>query len=399
MKKENATELSNSMQKRVDRQKKLEQDKRNNMIAKIVIIAVGALIAAAIIFSIGRLIYKSSKAITPSSDYSKGLTETGFIKGVTASNIVDLVDYKTLEISKSEVEFTDKEIDEEIESQKEAHKVLSDDAELEVKDGDKVNIDYVGSIDGEEFEGGNSGGNGSDLEIGSGTFIDNFEEQLIGSHPGDELTVNVTFPEDYQNTDLAGKNADFAVTVNGVYVLPEFDDDFVKEYLSDYGSTVEEYRKNLAAERYEKNLESKIEEKMLDGSTVTKYPKSVLKHAKSLQKYTDMQNFEYINKMYVSYYGTGYSSFSEYTGQTDEEYDASLDEPVKESLKESLVWQAVLEKEGETITEDEVRKYLTDTTGSDTFDQNVETYGKEYTMAMMIRPKAIETVKKYVKVK
>ncbi len=387
------------MQKRVDRQKKLKNEKRTNLIVKIVIIALGVLIAGAILFAIGKQIYKSVNAIKPSDDYSAGLTETGFIKGVTASDIVDMPDYKKLEIPLSDVEFTDEEIDAEIENQLNAHKVLSDDKTLEIKDGDKTNIDYVGSIDGVEFEGGNSGGNGSDLEIGSGTFIDDFEQQLIGHHPGDELTVNVTFPEDYQTEDLAGKDAEFAVTVNGVYVLPEFDDDFVKEYLSDYGDTVEEYRKALAEEKYKENLDKKIEEKILEETTVTRYPRAFLKHTKAIQKFTDLKNFEYINQMYVSYYGSGYSSFSEYNGMTDEEYDASLDETAKKTLKESLVWQAILEKEGVTITEDEVKAYLTEQSGEDAFDKNVETYGKEYTMAMMLRPKAMEILKKYVTVK
>ena len=88
------------------------------------------------------------------------------------------------------------------------------DSSLEVKDGDTVNIDYVGKIDDVAFDGGSTDGNGTDLVIGSGSYIDNFEEQLIGAHPGE---VKVTFPDDYQATDLAGKEAVFDVTVNGIY--------------------------------------------------------------------------------------------------------------------------------------------------------------------------------------
>ena len=91
------------------------------------------------------------------------------------------------------------------------------DSSLEVKDGDKVNIDYVGKIDDVAFDGGSTDGNGTDLVIGSGSYIDNFEEQLIGAHPGDKVEVKVTFPDDYQATDLAGKEAVFDVTVNGIY--------------------------------------------------------------------------------------------------------------------------------------------------------------------------------------
>lgn len=94
----------------------------------------------------------------------------------------------------------------------------STDTSLTVEDGDTVNIDYVGSVDGVEFDGGNTQGQGTDLVIGSGSYIDDFEEQLIGAHPGDEVDVYVTFPDPYNNnTDLSGKEALFEVTVNGIY--------------------------------------------------------------------------------------------------------------------------------------------------------------------------------------
>ena len=93
----------------------------------------------------------------------------------------------------------------------------STDTSMTIEDGDTVNIDYVGSIDGVEFEGGSTNGAGTDLTIGSGLYIDDFEEQLIGAHPGDSVEVNVTFPDDYQQEDLQGKDALFQVTINGIY--------------------------------------------------------------------------------------------------------------------------------------------------------------------------------------
>lgn len=94
---------------------------------------------------------------------------------------------------------------------------LQTDTSLTIEDGDTVNIDYVGSIDGVEFQGGNTNGSGADLVIGSHTYIDDFEEQLIGHHPGDSVDVTVTFPEDYGKDELNGKEALFKVTVNGIY--------------------------------------------------------------------------------------------------------------------------------------------------------------------------------------
>lgn len=93
----------------------------------------------------------------------------------------------------------------------------STDTSLTVKDGDTVNIDYVGKIDGTAFDGGSTNGQGTDLEIGSGSYIDDFEDQLVGAHPGDEVEVTVTFPDDYGAADRAGKEAVFDVTVNGIY--------------------------------------------------------------------------------------------------------------------------------------------------------------------------------------
>ena len=93
----------------------------------------------------------------------------------------------------------------------------STDSSLTVKDGDQVNIDYVGYIDGKAFDGGDTQGQGTDLTIGSGSYIDDFEDQLIGAHPGDKVEVKVTFPENYGNDELNGKEATFKVTVNGIY--------------------------------------------------------------------------------------------------------------------------------------------------------------------------------------
>lgn len=94
----------------------------------------------------------------------------------------------------------------------------STDTSLTVADGDTVNIDYVGYVDGEEFDGGNTDGEGTDLVIGSGSYIDDFEDQLIGANVGDTVEVNVTFPDEYSNNpDLAGKDATFEVTINGIY--------------------------------------------------------------------------------------------------------------------------------------------------------------------------------------
>ena len=103
------------------------------------------------------------------------------------------------------------------ENESDASSSLSTDTSLTVEDGDTVNIDYVGTIDGVEFDGGSTNGQGTDLVIGSGSYIDDFEEQLIGAHPGDTVDVNVTFPENYGVEDLNAQDAVFELTVTRNY--------------------------------------------------------------------------------------------------------------------------------------------------------------------------------------
>lgn len=138
---------------------------------------------------------------------------------VRNSSSEDAQESETTE-STSDAEYTSSEdADSETVSQENdtASAGLSTDTSLTIADGDTVNIDYVGTIDGVEFDGGSTDGQGTDLVIGSGSYIDDFEEQLIGAHPGDTVDVNVTFPEDYGVEDLNGQDALFEVTINGIY--------------------------------------------------------------------------------------------------------------------------------------------------------------------------------------
>ncbi len=394
----NDASMSSSKKKRVERQKKHESEKRKKVMSKTIIICIGAVAAVAVCFFLIRGLYKSITRVKPSDDFSAGLAENGFIDGVKAADYVTGLDYKNMKLAKEDVEYTDEEVQADIDSELEAHKELKEDKELEVKDGDTVNIDYVGTIDGEEFDGGNSNGSGYDLEIGSGSFIDNFEEQLIGTHPGDSVTVKVTFPDDYSTEELQGKDAEFAVDVHGIYELREFNDEFVAEFLSEEASTAEEYKKYLKDTNYEKNLENAIEEKITEDSVVTKYPK-YLKQYKSIQLYQDQQTYEQMNQMYQSYYGSGFSSFNEYTGMTDEEYEEDLDSRSKKQLTEKLAYQYVMESEGESLTEQDYRDYLQETYGNeDSFDSNVEQYGLPYLLSEQLKDRTIEIIKKYVTV-
>ena len=169
--------------------------------------------------------------------FSDAFDENGYLKGVTAADYVTLPDdYADITISADLGQVSDDDINDYIDSN-----VLSNFATTnEVKDraaadGDTVNIDYVGRIDGVAFDGGDTKGSGADLTLGSGTYIDNFEDQIVGHTPGETFDVTVTFPEDYGNEDLNGKEAVFETTLNYIKesVTPELTDDWVKENLGE----------------------------------------------------------------------------------------------------------------------------------------------------------------------
>lgn len=163
---------------------------------------------------------------------------------------VTLGEYKGLEVPKSELEVTEEEIAGELKREQENNSRTIDVDDRAVADGDKVTLDFEGFVDGEAFEGGK--GTDYPLTIGSGAFIPGFEEQLVGTEIGKEMEVNVTFPEEYQAKELAGKAAVFKCTVKKIEVkeLPELDDEFAKD-VSEF-DTLEEYKADI-----KKNLEEK----------------------------------------------------------------------------------------------------------------------------------------------
>ena len=163
---------------------------------------------------------------------------------------VTLGEYKGLEVPKSELEVTEEEVAGELRKEQESNSRTIDVDDRAVADGDKVTLDFEGFVDGEAFDGGK--GTDYPLTIGSGAFIPGFEEQLVGAEIGKETEVNVTFPENYQAENLAGKPAVFKCTVKKIEVkeLPELDDEFAKD-VSEF-DTLEEYKADI-----KKNLEEK----------------------------------------------------------------------------------------------------------------------------------------------
>lgn len=391
---ENET-LSKSKAKRKNRHKEVAQQKKQSLLSNIIFAVITTVVVAFFIFAIIAGIYQQASRTTSNSLYSACLTDDGLVKGVKALSNVTLADYENLVVPMSEVAATQEEVDADIQAMLEDSKELVTDESRTVADGDTVNIDYVGSIDGVEFEGGNSGGTGYDLIIGSGSFIDDFEEQLIGHTPGEEITVEATFPEEYSsNPDLAGKDASFAVTINGIYVVPEFTDAFVAEKFSDVASNTEEYIAYVENYYYKQHLEEYIGNFVLENSEVTKYPKAYLKNAKSTAKYNDEYTVSYYNQMF-SAYGISYTNPWDLIEGVENEadYEKDLTARAKDIVKSTLVYQAIYEKAGLSFDPVAYMDELVTTNGQDYIDNLIETYGGQ---GILMQSKLVEVVTNYL---
>ncbi|NLC04016.1 MAG: trigger factor, partial [Tissierellia bacterium] len=178
---------------------------------------------------------------------------------------IKLGDYKNIELEKVEYNVTDEIIDNELKRVQDTNGRLVDAADREVQDGDHLKIDYEGSVDGVLFPGGSA--EGQNLEIGSNTFIPGFEEQLIGKKIGEEVEVKVTFPEDYQEESLMGKEASFKVTIHEIKEkeLPELDDEFAKD-VSEF-DTLDEYKASIKEnleENFKRREKIELENRVID---------------------------------------------------------------------------------------------------------------------------------------
>lgn len=375
-----ANSVSKSKQKREARKAEVKAEKVKKGFDRALAWVIGVLIAVIVVGVIGMGIYTQISKTTAADNYSLGLDDNGFISGADISKAKGL-GLETLKVSLSDIEYSDDEIDARIGSLLNAKADFSDDASLEVKDGDTINLDYVGSIDGVEFEGGSTGGNGTTLTIGSGKYIDTFEQQLIGSHPGDSVTVKVSFPEEYSNNpDLAGKPAVFECVVNSVKVIPELTDEFVKENYSEYGSTTEELREVIRKDGREANLQTYLS-KYIDDNAEASVPGKYIKALKSVTKYDDTQQFEYMNQMSANYYGSKmYETFEDFTGKTDAEYEKDLSERAKKMAASSLTYEAVYKNNN--LNCDEEYANILEMIGE---EENVAQYGVGYLKQIAIR--------------
>ena len=262
-------------------------------------------------------------------------------------SMVKLGEYKGLTCTETDVSVSDDEVESQINSTLTAHATAEQITDRAVEDGDTVNIDFEGKIDGKTFDGGTA--SGASLTIGSGTFIDGFEDGLIGVKPGDKTTLKLKFPDEYKtNTDLAGKDVTFDVTVNyikGDDIVPELDDDFVKGLNIDDVSNVKEYRAYVKSQlqankesEAEKSKQSELLQQAVDNAEIKEIPEELV--TQYATQYTDYY------KQYASYFGLELSDFlTQYMNQTEEEFNQSAEDYGKERAGYMLVVSAIAKAE------------------------------------------------------
>ncbi len=271
---------------------------------------------------------------------------------VTVKPEVKLGQYKELEVSKQDREVTDEDVATRLQREQEsqAELVIKEDEAAEI--GDTVVIDFEGFVDGTAFEGGK--GENHSLELGSGQFIPGFEEQLVGKKAGEETEVTVTFPEDYQAEDLAGKEAVFKVTVHEVKgkELPELDDEFAKDVddtVESLAELKEKYRKELT-EAKEKGAEDARDEeaikKAVENAEIVDLP-HVMVHD---EVHRSMD--EFLNNMQRQ--GISPELYYQLTGSTEEDLHKQFEGEAGNRVKTNLVIEAIAAAEAIEATEEDI---------------------------------------------
>lgn len=315
-----------------------------------------------------------------------------------ALDYVTLGEYKGLEVTVSPMEVTEEDFQKQYFVDCQSNDKLEQVKEGTVADGDVVNIDYVGSVDGVEFDGGTD--KGADLTIGSGMFIPGFEDGLIGAKIGSETDVNVTFPDPYQNADLAGKDAVFKVTVNYVKKAPELTDELAaaiseEESAADYKKAVEEQLAASKQSQRDAEVINGILNMVYSDAKINDYPAEVVNYrASDLRSY-----YEDIAKQQEQDFAT---FLKEQMEMTEEQFDEQCKALIKQSMLQELLLKAVAESENLELTEEEFEEnlgeYVTNT-GSESKETLLAKYPEEEIRRNMILDKALDFLKENAVVK
>ncbi|MDD2993111.1 MAG: trigger factor [Pygmaiobacter sp.] len=334
----------------------------------------------------------SSSAITGSFDYSAPFDENGLWKDVKALDYVTLATYKGIEVPSSVHAISDDDVDTQVKSILSGYSTTNQILDRTVADGDTINIDYVGKVDGTEFDGGSTQGKGTDVTIGTTSYIDDFLDQLVGHTPGETFDINVTFPDSYPNNpDLQGKDAVFSVTINYIAekVAPELTDDFVATNLTgNYGwKTVDEMREGIRKQQSETAIQTYLWKQIDEGSKVSDTPQALIDFEQDATK-ANMEataaQYGVDMKTLLSYYGI--------TGSMDDWF-ADNQDVIKTQAKAALVYQAIAEDAGLSVSEDDIKGYFKANTGSEDYSNAKSTYGMAYIKNTVLLSKVEEYVR------
>lgn len=275
---------------------------------------------------------------------------------VTTKPEVKLGEYTGIEIEKIENNVTDSDVDAELEAARRKNARLIPVEDRAAESGDIAVIDFEGFVDGVAFEGGK--GTGYELELGSGSFIPGFEDQLVGAQAGSDVEVNVTFPEEYHAEDLAGKPALFKVKVNELKKkeLPDLDDDFASE-VSEF-DTLDEYKKSIR-ERLEKNAENKTKtetenaviDKVCENAEVD-IPKAMV------DAQIDRMVEDFAQRL--QYQGMNLETYIKYTGSTPEAFREGFRPQAEKQTKTMLVIEAVMNAENIEVSDEETEDKISE---------------------------------------
>ncbi len=279
-----------------------------------------------------------------------------FVALVTTKPEVELGEYKGIETDKIEYTVTDEDIAKDLEASQKKNARLVPVEDRAAENGDIVEINFEGFVDGAAFEGGK--GENYDLEIGSNTFIPGFEEQLIGAKTNDLVDVTVTFPEDYHAPDLAGKEAVFKVTVNDIKTreLPELDDDFASE-VSEF-DTMSEFKEDIR-KRLEQNAENKAKSET-ENAVVTKVVENASVDIPDAM--IEIQLDYIVNDMAqrLQYQGITMEQYLQMTNSTPEEFRAQFRQQAETQVKNTLVLEAIAKAENIEVGPEELELHLAD---------------------------------------
>lgn len=326
------------------------------------------------------------------------MTGCGNSKAKAYSKYVTLGDYKGIEYTKTVAEVTEDDIQSKLDSFVEGLAETNEVTDRAVKDGDIVNIDYVGTMDGEEFEGGSD--TGYDLTIGSNSFIDGFETGLIGHNVGEEVSLDLQFPDPYpNNTDLAGKDVNFKVTINKISVktTPELTDQLVKDN-TDY-DTIDAYKESIKEDlektnetNAEKQAKSDIFDKVVSNCKISGYDEDEVKDLVD----EEFKSFKNTADSYESY-GYSYEDVLSMNGYDSEEsLKKGITEYVKKYLDQKMVLYCIAAKEGIKVTSDEtdkkVQEYM-DTYNVDTKEEVYNYFGDDYFEVLVLSEKVMDYLK------